>query len=95
MEEKWIKFKHKVDDIKHKVEDKSLSTFDKIKNKVKGIYSKWQNNSKKVMDGYIGQFDKRDGRAKRQKNVELESMPSASQIEDSESVESDSSLSES
>jgi len=54
MEEKWIKFKHKVDDIKHKVEDKSMSTFDKLKSKVKGIYSKWQSNSKKVMDGYIG-----------------------------------------
>ena len=38
MEERWIKFKHKVENIKHKVEDKSLSTFDKIKNKVKGIY---------------------------------------------------------
>ena len=90
-----LKWGHKIDDLAHKFEDKiektfekPISAFEKLKNKVKGVYQKWNNNSKRLITSFIDQFDRNvDG--KRVKREELESMPSSDQAE-SKSVSSES-----
>ena len=90
LKETRLKWGHKIDEFTHKVEDKlektfekPISAFEKLKNKVKGVYQKWNNNSKKLITNFIDQFDRNvDG--KRVKREELESMPSSDQADSSE-----------
>jgi choline-phosphate cytidylyltransferase len=76
-----IKWGHKIDDFAQKVEnklEKPIGVFQELKNKVKGVYQKWNNNSKKIIRNFIDQFDRTtDG--KRVKREELESMNSSFQ----------------
>ena len=66
-----IKMGQKLKEIKMKVSG-GESTFERLKNKVKGAYGKWKHNSKRLIGSFIHQFDSRVP----DKTSELQSVPS-------------------